>query len=269
MFSKTLAHVTRSCNKLNQVQAYNFGVLSEYNQRLSKKLHKGHLVEDKPTFFVTSSRPGNFGDHIDFKVNIDNWFDENRVHNEHETDIRRTQIYTLNAIYYGGLLSFARLYAMGVIGRLNGWKRYERDTYSEVDIGALPPGEVMQMVWNGTPIFIRRLTSNEVKEENELPSNTLLDKDKEVILSDAGNTKVIVVSAVCTHLGCIPIPYLGAYKGYVCICHGSVYDKFARVRQGPALLNLPAINNSIHDEGTLVCMEQLKFPHEPSQRFWA
>lgn len=51
----------------------------------------------------------------------------------------------MNAIYYGGLLSFARLYAMGVIGRLNGWKRYERDTYSEVDIGALPPGEVMQM----------------------------------------------------------------------------------------------------------------------------
>lgn len=136
----------------------------------------------------------------------------------------------MNAIYYGGLLSFARLYAMGVIGRLNGWKRYERDTYSEVDIGALPPGEVMQMVWNGTPIFIRRLTALEVKEENELPSNTLLDKDKEVLLTDAGNTKVIVVSAVCTHLGCIPIPYLGAYKGWVCICHGSVYDKFARVR---------------------------------------
>lgn len=45
---------------------------------------------DKPMFFTTSSRPGNFGDHIDFKVNLDNWFDENRVHNEHETDLRRT-----------------------------------------------------------------------------------------------------------------------------------------------------------------------------------
>lgn len=73
------------------------------------------------------------------------------------------------------------------------------------------------IVWNGTPIFIRRLTALEVKEENELPSNTLLDKDKEVLLTDAGNTKVIVVSAVCTHLGCIPIPYLGAYKGWVSI----------------------------------------------------
>jgi hypothetical protein len=36
------------------------------------------LVPDKPQFFVTSARPGNFGDHIDVKVNIDNWFDENR-----------------------------------------------------------------------------------------------------------------------------------------------------------------------------------------------
>ena len=44
------------------------------------------------------------------------------------------------------------------------------------------------------------------------------------------NTNVIVCSAVCTHLGCIPIPYLGPYGGWVCICHGSVFDKFARVR---------------------------------------
>ena len=104
---------------------------------------------------------------------------------------------------------------MGVIGRLNGWKRYERDTYSEVDIGALPPGECMQLVWNGTPIFIRRITANEVKEENEYPKNTLLDPNTEAVLTDAGNTKVVVVSAVCTHLGCVPIPYLGAYKGWV------------------------------------------------------
>lgn len=73
----------------------------------------------------------------------------------------------------------------------------------------------MLLVWNGTPVFIRRITPNEIKEENELPESTLLDKGKEVLLTDAGNTKVIVVSAVCTHLGCVPIPYLGAYKGWV------------------------------------------------------
>ena len=34
----------------------------------------------------------------------------------------------------------------------------------------------------------------------------------EVVLTNCGNTKVLVVSALCTHLGCIPIPYLGAYN---------------------------------------------------------
>lgn len=37
-----------------------------------------HLIPQKPQFFVTPSRPGNFGDHIDFKGNIDNWYNENR-----------------------------------------------------------------------------------------------------------------------------------------------------------------------------------------------
>jgi len=63
-----------------------------------------------------------------------------------------------------------------------------------------------------------------------LPKDTLLDPSKETILTDAGSTKILVCSAVCTHLGCVPIPYLGAFNGWVCICHGSVYDKYGRVR---------------------------------------
>ena len=137
----------------------------------------------------------------------------------------------------------------------------------EMEIGDLPPGEVMQIVWNGMPVFVRRLTRAEIKQEDEYPRDTLIDKNKEVILSDAGSTKILVCSAICTHLGCVPIPYLGAYGGWVCICHGSVYDKFGRVRQGPALENLPLLNNSIYD--TILCLEELKFPREPSQRFWA
>jgi len=137
----------------------------------------------------------------------------------------------------------------------------------EMDIGELPPGEVIQLVWNGTPVFVRRLTTTEITQENEYPKETLIDKGKEVILSDAGSSKVLVVSAVCTHLGCIPIPYMGAYNGWTCICHGSVYDKLARVRQGPAMENLPYINNSIYDG--ILCMESQLFPREPSERFWA
>lgn len=45
-----------------------------------------------------------------------------------------------------------------------GWTRYDRNTYMEVDISELPPAEVVQIVWNGTPVFIRRLTAEEVKQ---------------------------------------------------------------------------------------------------------
>ena len=176
----------------------------------------------------------------------------------------------LSAVFYAAMANMGRLYALAIIGRLNGWTRYHRNTYLEVDISEIPPGEVLQIVWNGTPVFIRRLTAGEVdQEENEYPKSTLLDKVSDVCLNTAGNTQVLVCSAVCTHLGCIPIPYLGAYNGWVCICHGSVYDKLGRVRQGPALLNLPYINNSLYEEGTLLCIEEMKFPIEPSVRFWA
>jgi len=244
-----------------------FGIAQDYKNRHDEKLTGTHKVPNAAQFFTTPTRPSNFGDHIDMKVNIDNWFEENRVHNEADVDVRKTQIYLLNALGWGAMASLARLFALGVINRLAGWKRYDRDSYLEVDIGALPPGEVIQIVWNGEPVFIRRLTHQEVEQENGLPEDTLLDKKSAVLLNDDINSKVLVCSAVCTHLGCIPIPYLGNYKGFVCICHGSVYDKFGRVRQGPALENLKIINNSLYDD--ILCIEELKYPREPSTRFWA
>lgn len=54
---------------------FNFGLITDYNERASKKLNHNHSIPDKQNFFVTSARPGNFGDHIDFKVTLDNWFD--------------------------------------------------------------------------------------------------------------------------------------------------------------------------------------------------
>lgn len=41
--------------------------------------------------------------------------------------------------------------------------RYVRDSYKELDISELPPGEVLQTAWNGEIIFIRRLTVTEIK----------------------------------------------------------------------------------------------------------
>lgn len=241
--------------------------MQDYKERLSKKLHNTHLVPASPQFFVTTARPGNFGEHVDVKLNLDNWFDENRVHNEENVVVKKTQIYLANALFFGGMLAVARLSALMIIGRLTGWKRYDRETYMEFDIAALPPGEVIQVTWNGTPVFIRRMTTEELAEEAALPQETMLDKGPAPMLNEDKNSKVLVCSAICTHLGCVPIPYLGAYKGWVCICHGSVFDKLGRVRQGPALQNLRAINNTLY--GNVLCIEELKLPREPTTRFWA
>ena len=43
---------------------------------------------------------------------------------------------------------------------------------------------------------------------------------------------------VCTHLGCVPNFGQGPYGGWLCPCHGSVYDTSGRIRAGPAPLNL-------------------------------
>ena len=55
-----------------------FGILQEYNERKNKKLINNVLCTDEAKFWVTSSRPSNFGDPIDTKTKVDNWFDENR-----------------------------------------------------------------------------------------------------------------------------------------------------------------------------------------------
>lgn len=244
-----------------------FGLYGDYVSRLNKKMSGTHYVPETPQFFVSNSRPGNFGNHLDIKVCLDNWFEDNRIHNEDDVTVKKTQTYIMNALFYGSVLAAGRVLALGVIGRLVGWTRYDRDTYMEYDIGALPPGEVFQVVWNGIPVFIRRVTQEELDHEENSPKETILDTKTKPNLNDAGKTKVLVCSAVCTHLGCIPIPYMGAYKGWVCICHGSVFDKIGRVRQGPALDNLRAINNSLY--GNVLCLEEMKFPREPTTRFWA
>lgn len=228
------------------------------------------LATEEPKFWLTSSRPSNFGEHLDVKTKVDNWFDENRAWNEENKDyeIRRTQIYMLQ----GFILSFFTVGIKGVVSvvyhQMITRVRYIRDSYKELDISDLPPGEVLQTSWNGELIFIRRLTPSEVRDHEAATPNQILDHESKPFLSvaTAGNSTILVCSAVCTHLGCIPVPYLGAYKGWVCLCHGSVFDKYGRVRQGPALRNLPGINNA--EYSGILCIEEMVFPNEPSLTYY-
>ena len=58
-----------------------------------------------------------------------------------------------------------------------------------------------------------------------------------------GKENWLITLGVCTHLGCVPLgtgegENRGDYGGYFCPCHGSHYDTAARIRKGPAPLNL-------------------------------
>ena len=46
----------------------NFGIMQEYNERKNRKLTNNVLCTDRNMFWVTSSRPSNFGDPLDVKM---------------------------------------------------------------------------------------------------------------------------------------------------------------------------------------------------------
>ena len=78
--NKTLNKTTLT-NKLHLIPSKQFGILSDYNERKNKKLVGNAFFTSEAKFWVTSARPSNFGDHLDVRTKVDNWFDENRVYN--------------------------------------------------------------------------------------------------------------------------------------------------------------------------------------------
>lgn len=129
----------------------------------------------------------------------------------------------------------------------------------EVSIAGIEPGQAIKVIWQGKPVFVRRLTPQEL-EHTEAESDSLL-KDHQsrndnapgepataeyrVVGPDGETPKdFVIVLGVCTHLGCVPLGTApgenrGDYGGWFCPCHGSHYDPFGRIIKGPAPENLP------------------------------
>ena len=80
--------------------------MQEYNERRNKKLINNFALTDRPMYWVTSSRPSNFGDPLDQKTKADNWFDDNRVWNEENRDyeVRRAQMYMVQGFILGNYI---------------------------------------------------------------------------------------------------------------------------------------------------------------------
>ena len=110
---------------------------------------------------------------------------------------------------------------------------------TEVDIAAIPEGQIVTIKWRGKPVFVRHRTKKEIQEAEAVPLSQLPDPQTDQSRVKEGHDQWLVVIGICTHLGCIPIAHEGTYDGFFCPCHGSQYDTSGRIRQGPAPSNLP------------------------------
>src|SRR5690606_16540056 len=89
----------------------------------------------------------------------------------------------------------------------------------------------------------RNLTPNEIAEANAVPISSLRDPQTLAERTKEGKENWLITMGVCTHLGCVPLgagegEAKGEFGGYFCPCHGSQFDTAARIRKGPAPINL-------------------------------
>ena len=109
----------------------------------------------------------------------------------------------------------------------------------EVNLAPVTEGQVIKVFWRGKPIFINHRTKKEIADARAVDVTTLPDPQSDTARVKEGKDQWLVLVGICTHLGCIPLAHSGAYNGFFCPCHGSVYDTSGRIRSGPAPTNLP------------------------------
>ena len=120
----------------------------------------------------------------------------------------------------------------------------------EVDLNAIPEGQSAVFLWRKNPIFIRHRTPEEIARA-EADDNAPDLIDPEIDADRVQKPEWLIMSGVCTHLGCVPLDQQGEFGGWYCPCHGSHYDISGRIRKGPAPLNLPVMEYVFLDDTTV------------------
>jgi ubiquinol-cytochrome c reductase iron-sulfur subunit len=108
----------------------------------------------------------------------------------------------------------------------------------EVDLSVIKEGQTIKVMWRGKPVFVTHRTKEQIEEARAVPMSELIDPETDQERVKDGYDQWLVMIAVCTHLGCVPIENKGEFDGYFCPCHGSDYDSSGRIRKGPAPKNL-------------------------------
>ena len=108
----------------------------------------------------------------------------------------------------------------------------------EQDISKVVLGQQLVVKWRGKPVFVRHRTPAEIAAAVKDDHAEMRDPATDASRTKPGKEEWLIVIGVCTHLGCVPNFGTGDYGGWLCPCHGSVYDTAGRIRKGPAPLNL-------------------------------
>ncbi|XP_012274537.1 uncharacterized protein LOC105696550 [Orussus abietinus] len=122
---------------------------------------------------------------------------------------------------------------------------------TEVNISEIPEGKSMVVKWRGKPVQIIHRTQAHIDQERAIRVADL--RDPQTDEERVQRPEWLVVIAICTHLGCIPIAGAGSVSGgFFCPCHGSHFDAAGRVRKGPAPYNLEVPPYSFVDDSNIL-----------------
>lgn len=135
---------------------------------------------------------------------------------------------------------------------------------TDVALDQLTPGDEITVMFRSMPHFVRMRTEAEVAAARDtnvasLPDRLARNRNLEdnapatdenrsamtAVIADGASVDdslraaLLVTSANCTHLGCVPTVGAGDFDAWFCPCHGSHYDTSGRIRRGPAPENLP------------------------------
>lgn len=126
----------------------------------------------------------------------------------------------------------------------------------EVDLSAIEPGGTIVVTWRSRPYFIRQLTEDEIGAADGLGTGDMKEyqpvEERIAGPDGAASDNWVIVSATCTHLGCVPNTIEDGAEGWFCPCHGSVFDVTGRILRGPAATNLPLPPYVFADDTTLI-----------------
>ena len=158
---------------------------------------------------------------------------------EQEGGARRRDFLNIAAVSFGAVGSGVVL--LPLVNQMNPSADVLAAASIEVDLSSIAPGQAIKVLWRKQPVFIRNLTPAEIRAANAVPLDSL--RDPQTLQERTLRENWLITIGICTHLGCVPLGVgagenRGEFGGYFCPCHGSHYDTAARIRRGPAPLNL-------------------------------